>query len=614
MKMNKILSILIGGLFLLASCEDQESLFVASSGPVVSVAMESQVLRSLNYNVDDTSPYPYLSHTEEQVVVHCYFRSNDASQPATYLPLTWKRVKDDYGKNTNQLYLSRQNIEMATGTDLSKGTWYVAGIISSQVSPTGIVNLDASRAVNLTQAKATGNVNLLPPYGFAWTPLVLEAGGAQFASVRVTFKPMATLFSLKITRESTATPYVVRGIELRSPMLSSTGTINPFDGDIKPGALPSVVPGATGVMRTMDVSFDFGQEGTASPVYALWAVGPNADNVQKSPEQLYALIETTNEFGQTYNRRYLLSNKKEVLRRNGYRYTLAPPPIGPQVSTSLSYVTDHNVGLSGFRSSSLSHEISQNGYYSMSEVEGPNNAGYESSPGYSSIWFPVAQNVGYDNEANLLNMRAELLGLVIPPGDYKFNVPLEATQTFEIYNIPSGGSTMGGTAYYKSLGDGVLYGMREMSGNVINKWASLPTAYRYDMIPNPDGDGLALRIMSRRLRDDPAGWTGWEDPKVELENRVANEAYWSLAPHNYVTRIFPAMGAYKDGQLVGQGTDVVFMGRGNNYPGGGYPYLVITVNQEGIKHESFPSDPGYRTGVRLIRSQPGGGNSGAVGD
>ena len=62
-----------------------------------------------------------------EVPVYCIFMSTDKNQPVTKVVTKWT-----YKKGGNLRLAPTSTFEMAAGTDLTKGTWYVCGILGGE--------------------------------------------------------------------------------------------------------------------------------------------------------------------------------------------------------------------------------------------------------------------------------------------------------------------------------------------------------------------------------------------------------------------------------------------------------------------------------------------------
>ena len=136
--------------------------------------------------------------TGTKVPVLLIFRSSDDSQPVTKVITNWTYTKG--GKLT---LLPSETFDMAANTDLSKGTWYVCGILGGEMLPGNNqvkFNGYSEGQVSLNAAgdKVTWGANI--PYIFGWRKLTTNAANKTIKAEKdVKFKQFGSIVRLKVT-------------------------------------------------------------------------------------------------------------------------------------------------------------------------------------------------------------------------------------------------------------------------------------------------------------------------------------------------------------------------------------------------------------------------------
>lgn len=128
-------------------------------------------------------------------------RSTDDSQPVTKVVTQWT-----YTQGGSLALEPSETFEMKAGTDLSKGTWYVCGILggemlvgNNQVKFNGYSEGHNSRSVS--GQKVTWGANI--PYVFSWRKVDTNAANKTIKStVPVRFKQFGTIVRLRITNKT----------------------------------------------------------------------------------------------------------------------------------------------------------------------------------------------------------------------------------------------------------------------------------------------------------------------------------------------------------------------------------------------------------------------------
>lgn len=130
-----------------------------------------------------------------EVPVYCIFMSTDKNQPVTKVVTKWT-----YKKGGNLRLAPTSTFEMAAGTDLTKGTWYVCGILggeqlSTQVKFNGYS--EGHTTISRTGEEVTWGADI--PYLFSWRKLEANAAKKSFkADKAVLFKQFGTIVRLRV--------------------------------------------------------------------------------------------------------------------------------------------------------------------------------------------------------------------------------------------------------------------------------------------------------------------------------------------------------------------------------------------------------------------------------
>ncbi len=134
-----------------------------------------------------------------EVPVYCIFMSTDKNQPVTKVVTKWT-----YKKGGNLRLAPTSTFEMAAGTDLTKGTWYVCGILggeqlSTQVKFNGYS--EGHTTISRTGEEVTWGADI--PYLFSWRKLEANAAKKSFkADKAVLFKQFGTIVRLRVEKDT----------------------------------------------------------------------------------------------------------------------------------------------------------------------------------------------------------------------------------------------------------------------------------------------------------------------------------------------------------------------------------------------------------------------------
>lgn len=164
----------------------------------------------------------------KKVPVLLIFKSTDTTQPITKVVTYWT-----YKKGGNLALMANDHFDMAAGTDLSKGTWFVCGILGGEMLPgnnqvkfNGYSEGQVAR--NDAGAKVTWGANI--PYIFSWRQLTANAAKKTFKAEKdVKFKQFGSIVRLKV-KNKTGFNFMYNGVRIiTSNILCGQFDLNSFD-------------------------------------------------------------------------------------------------------------------------------------------------------------------------------------------------------------------------------------------------------------------------------------------------------------------------------------------------------------------------------------------------
>lgn len=236
---------------LFTGCADKDVVEAISNGdnqPGVTVSMsmegdmgQTAATRAIGYETDDNTGFPtpvgiFDKGTSEgkeiadgtKVDVLLIFKSSDDTQPVTKVVTKWT-----YKKGGNLTLLPSETFEMAAGTDLSKGTWYVCGILGGEMLPgNNQVKFngfsEGHTARNSAGEKLQWGANI--PYVFSWRQLTTNAANKTIkAEKAVKFKQFGSIVRLKVTNK-TGFDFMYNGVRIiTSNILCGQFDLKSFD-------------------------------------------------------------------------------------------------------------------------------------------------------------------------------------------------------------------------------------------------------------------------------------------------------------------------------------------------------------------------------------------------
>ena len=236
---------------LFTGCADKDVVEAISNGdnqPGVTVSMsmegdmgQTAATRAIGYETDDNTGFPtpvgiFDKGTSEgkeiadgsKVEVLLIFKSSDGTQPVTKVVTNWI-----YKKGGNLTLLPSEKFEMAAGTDLSKGTWFVCGILGGEMLPgNNQVKFngfsEGHTARNSAGEKLQWGANI--PYIFSWRQLETNAANKTIkAEKAVKFKQFGSIVRLKVTNK-TGFDFMYNGVRIiTSNILCGQFDLKSFD-------------------------------------------------------------------------------------------------------------------------------------------------------------------------------------------------------------------------------------------------------------------------------------------------------------------------------------------------------------------------------------------------
>lgn len=202
---------------------------------------QTAATRAIGYETDDNTGFPtpvgiFDKGTSEgkeiadgsKVEVLLIFKSSDGTQPVTKVVTNWI-----YKKGGNLTLLPSEKFEMAAGTDLSKGTWFVCGILGGEMLPgNNQVKFngfsEGHTARNSAGEKLQWGANI--PYVFSWRQLTTNAANKTIkAEKAVKFKQFGSIVRLKVTNK-TGFDFMYNGVRIiTSNILCGQFDLKSFD-------------------------------------------------------------------------------------------------------------------------------------------------------------------------------------------------------------------------------------------------------------------------------------------------------------------------------------------------------------------------------------------------
>ena len=212
------------------SCADQdvtENINGSENKPGVTVSMSlegnmqgnqtapvSRANTNIGYKTDESTGFPtpvglfdavgndgkeIAEGTKVPVVL--IFRSTDDSQPITKVETKWT-----YHKGGDLTLEPSETFDMGAGTDLTKGTWYVCGILGGEFlkgqNQVKINPFSEGHVAKVNGEEVTWGANI--PYIFGWRELVAKSKTTFKAKDNkpVRFKQFGTIVRLKVTNKT----------------------------------------------------------------------------------------------------------------------------------------------------------------------------------------------------------------------------------------------------------------------------------------------------------------------------------------------------------------------------------------------------------------------------
>lgn len=236
---------------LFTGCADKDVVESISNGdnqPGVTVSMsmegdmgQTAATRAIGYETDDNTGFPtpvgiFDKGTSEgkeiadgeKVDVLLIFKSSDDTQPVTKVVTKWT-----YKKGGHLTLLPSEKFEMKAGTDLSKGTWYVCGILGGEMLPgNNQVKFngfsEGHTARNSAGEKVQWGANI--PYVFSWRQLTTNAAKKTIKAEKdVKFKQFGSIVRLKVTNK-TGFNFMYNGVRIiTSNILCGQFDLKSFD-------------------------------------------------------------------------------------------------------------------------------------------------------------------------------------------------------------------------------------------------------------------------------------------------------------------------------------------------------------------------------------------------
>ena len=243
---------------LFTGCADKDVVEAISNGDnqpgvTVSMSMEGDMgqiapksragvqSNPIGYETDDNTGFPtpvgifnQTGNTGEEIAtgtkvpVLLIFKSTTSGQPVTKVVTYWTYTKGD-----KLTLMPSETFTMASGTDLSQGTWYVCGILGGEMLPgndqvkfNGYSEGQVAR--NAAGNKVTWGANI--PYIFSWRKLTTNAANKTIKAEKdVKFKQFGSIVRLKVTNK-TGFDFMYNGVRIiTSNILCGQFDLKSFD-------------------------------------------------------------------------------------------------------------------------------------------------------------------------------------------------------------------------------------------------------------------------------------------------------------------------------------------------------------------------------------------------
>ena len=159
-------------------------------------------VQMMAFKSDETTGIPVpqsLKNVGSTINVTCIFKSTDASQPVTKVVIPWTVTSEGVLE-----LLPKTSFKMATGTDISKGTWYVCGVIGGVVSGTPSTNVTGIQFKRVAARAVPGaNFDADIPYVFTWRRLTAHPTSNKLRSENpVSLSPLGTFSRLTVSNKT----------------------------------------------------------------------------------------------------------------------------------------------------------------------------------------------------------------------------------------------------------------------------------------------------------------------------------------------------------------------------------------------------------------------------
>lgn len=275
--------------------------------------INDDVLRAMEFSLGSEGGFQSLTHSELTVPVHIYLRSTATEQPISVGTLSLNRTKS----GERNLGLKLGTLALASSTDLTKGEWYIMGIIGGSRSGTQ-VNFSPSTSISTEIKAANQKVKLDLPFVSQWVKIDIKPNGNSNVrltiSERLRFKPQGAVIRAT-AQNSSDTDYDIKGYKLESNTASFAAHLDPGKTGLNPKTTPIVLEASTSATSVSGTFTQIQNLGSKSNLnyFLVWAA-PLATQPEKKLTKFYLVTKNNSELK-------VYESAKEI--KNGYLLRLS---------------------------------------------------------------------------------------------------------------------------------------------------------------------------------------------------------------------------------------------------------------------------------------------------
>lgn len=170
-------------------------------GPEMTLSLDGSLFTPeqtrASFEIVNGYPQPANFAKGTTLPVLCIFRSTDSSQPITRAIVNWEVIDNDILRADKT-----QKVTMAAGTDLSKGKWYVMGIMGGTPQQTNgqYDKVQVARQMKMIDPNSSFEADV--PFVFGWRAISANGNANHMAAEQpVVFMPTGVLMRVNITNK-----------------------------------------------------------------------------------------------------------------------------------------------------------------------------------------------------------------------------------------------------------------------------------------------------------------------------------------------------------------------------------------------------------------------------